>query len=836
MKLSFDQKQELEAVLDYFYAYCWNEMQQHIPFMLYAYANRKRLIVRSSDDPSVDVANICLASIDVRELADIHIETQYRYIIIEANDPDGQVKRLLRSIIRGRLDDHTKYAMYLLADILTKASDGNSIYNDFKNIEIFYKRLHLQKERDRISVARAIGVLADCDQDRQNVVYYPYAGMALASVAVGAKYGLYADLTENDSVRIASLLLMYAHGISTYGCIKRDSENWNYEITPNIVISAYRGFHNKDGNTVFNFSLENALKTMSDDGRFVGITTPKHLFADKKGLIREAMISRRLESIVILPFNEVAVVVRKSPVDNYCLRICEFDYENDIKSLYRSEQTKTISPVQLEIAGYDLHEFLIDTPVAKRGSDLVELGSVFEVVPKKVNQIKTSDKRTRVVRINKDSYSIIDREDENNFIYSYNTNCYLPTCKIDSDVIVISERIPLQPRLLRFNKEVETYVCDGIVLKSKSNIGLNKLCNQLSQAYVQYQLLPFGEDSLNKNPYINKSDLLKVKVYIPNGEPSDDDFRAGKNKDALPNGTILHNGNEKYEILNYLSCGSFGLTYRCNRYVNGIKDKDTVVIKEFYMQGSCYRNGHEVCCRDWLDDFDENRKRFLQEANIMSKLGSIDKNHIMDVKSVFDSEETQTSYYVMTDCPNGSLRNKLEDNDCEIDETRIIEDIILPVCKALSRLHKENILHLDVKPDNILIDDSNKAVLIDFGISKMYDDSGYKKTVRKAFGTRLYMAPEHNYSDSAYSYFSAKPDIFSLAATCSEIFSNGRFVRPIYDYSDDEKEARENLHCSKKMRDAIIAGLQASPRLRPDSILEFARMLPGCENIDLEAV
>lgn len=835
MNLSFDQTQELEAVLDFFYEYCKNKEQRLIPFMLYAIANRNRLVIRRSDDQSVDVGNISLASIDVRELADTHIETRYRYISIEAKESNLHFVGLFRTIVGDRLDWHTKYAMYLLSDILTKASESIGIYSNFKNIGIFYKRLDLQKERDRISVARAIGVLADCKQDRQNVIYYPYAGMALASVAVGAKEGLYADLTENGSVKHASLLLMYAHGISTDNCKTRNSDKWNDRIKPNIVISAFRRA-DKDGNTAFNTCLENALRTMSDDGRFVGITTPKHLFADKKGLIREAMISRRLESIVILPFNEVAVVVRKSPVDNYCLRICEFDYENDKDSLYRSEQTKTISPVQLEIAGYDLQEFLIDTPVAKRGHDLVELGSVIEVVPKKVNQIKSSDKRTRVVRINKDSYSIIDREDENNFIYSYNTNCYLPTCKIDSDVIVISERIPLQPRLLRFNKEVETYVCDGIVLKSKSDIGLNKLCNQLSQAYVQYQLLPFGEDSLNKNPYINKSDLLKVKVYIPNGEPSDDDSRAGRNKDALPNGTILHNGNEKYEILKYLSCGSFGLTYRCNRYVNGIKDKDTVVIKEFYMQGSCYRNGLEVCCRDWLDDFDENRKRFLQEANIMSKLGSIDKNHIMDVKSVFDSEETQTSYYVMTDCPNGSLSNKLEDKDCELDETRIIKDIILPVCKALSRLHKENILHLDVKPDNILIDDSNKAVLIDFGISKMYDDSGYKKTVRKAFGTGRYMAPEHNYSDSAYSYFSAKPDIFSLAATCSEIFSNGRYVRPIYDYSDDETEARENLHCSKKMRDAIIAGLQASPRLRPDSILEFARMLPGCENIDLEAV
>ena len=72
--------------------------------------------------------------------------------------------------------------------------------------------------------------------------------------------------------------------------------------------------------------------------------------------------------------------------------------------------------------------------------------------------------------------------------------------------------------------------------------------------------------------------------------------------------------------------------------------------------------------------------------------------------------------------PGGSLVDQVKRNG-PLSEDKA-EKYIRQVADALNYIHSQNTVHLDVKPSNILLNAKGEAILIDFGISKHYDDSG----------------------------------------------------------------------------------------------------------------
>ena len=87
---------------------------------------------------------------------------------------------------------------------------------------------------------------------------------------------------------------------------------------------------------------------------------------------------------------------------------------------------------------------------------------------------------------------------------------------------------------------------------------------------------------------------------------------------------------------------------------------------------------------------------------------------------------------------------------------------------ALEILHSENIIHRDIKPDNLMIDKQGLIKLIDFGFSKKLDNNQNLRTLTKC-GTMGYTAPEI-LSDSKEGY-GIKADIWSFGITICEIYS-----------------------------------------------------------------
>ncbi|XP_057985675.1 G-type lectin S-receptor-like serine/threonine-protein kinase SD2-5 isoform X2 [Hevea brasiliensis] len=141
-----------------------------------------------------------------------------------------------------------------------------------------------------------------------------------------------------------------------------------------------------------------------------------------------------------------------------------------------------------------------------------------------------------------------------------------------------------------------------------------------------------------------------------------------------------------------------------------------------------------------LDRFGQGRKEFLAEVKT---IGSI--HHVNLVRLVGFCAENSHKLLVYEHMSNGSLDKWIFNRNPENTlEWKIRKNIILNIAKGLSYLHEEckmRIAHLDIKPQNILLDDKFDAKLSDFGLARLIDRN-QSHVITQMRGTRGYMAPE----------------------------------------------------------------------------------------------
>ena len=223
----------------------------------------------------------------------------------------------------------------------------------------------------------------------------------------------------------------------------------------------------------------------------------------------------------------------------------------------------------------------------------------------------------------------------------------------------------------------------------------------------------------------------------------------------LKNGTTLQSG--KYKIISMLGRGGFGITYLAEQTML----ERNVAIKEFFMKEFCEREGatsHVTLgtesSRETVSKF---REKFLKEARNIAKLKH---PNIVSIIDVF--EENGTAYYVMEYCEHGTLADKVKNFGylSESDATRYI----LQVAEALEYIHQRKMNHLDVKPANIMLNEKDESVLIDFGLSKQYDAGG-QQTSTTPVGISEGYAPMEQYKKGGVGEFSPQTDIYALGAT-----------------------------------------------------------------------
>ena len=271
-------------------------------------------------------------------------------------------------------------------------------------------------------------------------------------------------------------------------------------------------------------------------------------------------------------------------------------------------------------------------------------------------------------------------------------------------------------------------------------------------------------------------------------------------------GITLCNG--KYELMKFLGKGGFGITYLgrhilLNKYV---------AIKEYFPKDNFRResNGIQVSYSD-KSVARRNIEKFLKEAKTMAEL-----NHegVVKVNDVF--EENNTAYYVMDYIEGKSLAEQLP-----IAQEQALA-YIKQAAEALQYVHTKGILHLDIKPANIMINQSGKAVLIDFGISKHYDSEG-KGTSSSTQGYSSGYSPIEQMTPGGLKQFTPPTDIYALGATLYKIIS-GTTPPTSTDLADEETLSRpENM--SREVFGFINKCMQQKRKDRPQTMSEVLGLI-----------
>jgi serine/threonine-protein kinase len=143
------------------------------------------------------------------------------------------------------------------------------------------------------------------------------------------------------------------------------------------------------------------------------------------------------------------------------------------------------------------------------------------------------------------------------------------------------------------------------------------------------------------------------------------------------------------------------------------------------------------------------RARFQQEARVIARL---EHRHILPVYDV--AEEDNIPYLVMRYTDGGDL-NSLIDGRLTVE--RAVE-LLAQVADALGYAHRQGVIHRDVKPANVLIGRDGDALLADFGIAKIYEDTLQLTSDGNMVGTPAYMAPEQLQGKRV----DARTDIYAL--------------------------------------------------------------------------
>lgn len=235
----------------------------------------------------------------------------------------------------------------------------------------------------------------------------------------------------------------------------------------------------------------------------------------------------------------------------------------------------------------------------------------------------------------------------------------------------------------------------------------------------------------------------------------------------LANGTYLNNG--KYRIERVLGQGSFGITYLATVNIVGalgsIPSSTKVAIKEFFMREVNGRHEETVTTGNKDGIFYNYKRRFIKEARTLSKLNHPNIVHVLDL-----FEENNTAYYVMEYLDGGSLDKLISDkNGLSVLES---SQLIRQIASALDYMHSHRMLHLDLKPANVMLNKRGDAVLIDFGLTKEFDENGFpESSTTVGHGTPGY-APIEQSNYQVGQGFPVTMDIYALGATLYKMLSS----------------------------------------------------------------
>eukprot|EP00117_Sycon_ciliatum_P016540 scpid14517/ scgid15924/ Serine/threonine-protein kinase 17A; DAP kinase-related apoptosis-inducing protein kinase 1 len=251
---------------------------------------------------------------------------------------------------------------------------------------------------------------------------------------------------------------------------------------------------------------------------------------------------------------------------------------------------------------------------------------------------------------------------------------------------------------------------------------------------------------------------------------------------------------EKYDVGEIIGRGKFSTVKLCT-------EKDTG--KEFAVK--ILRTARRGCSRDAI----------LNEVRIMNMC--VDCMYVLKLVEVFDGGREFHLVEELAECGDLYSRCLAEENHAEENEVR---NYIRQLIDALVFIHERNIVHCDIKPENVLVtrDDTDNIRLVDFGLARVVSP---KDKVCEIVGTTEYVAPEI----LSFEPIMAACDMWSLGVLAYTLLSG---ISPFL--GDNDSETYANIsHCDYDFDDEVFDHvsedaqhfiselLEVKPRIRPSA-------------------
>lgn len=286
----------------------------------------------------------------------------------------------------------------------------------------------------------------------------------------------------------------------------------------------------------------------------------------------------------------------------------------------------------------------------------------------------------------------------------------------------------------------------------------------------------------------------------------------------LADGYILGN----YKILNILGEGGFGITYKAQHIHLG-----TIVAIKEYMPNSMAvrdRNNVDVTITNIVnkDDYNFGLDKFLDEAKV---LASFKHPNIVGINDFF--RENNTAYFVMPFVEGETLGGYASRIKNKLDQNKLIT-LIVPILEGLRETHSKNILHRDIKLDNIFLSKKGMPILIDFGAARI--DFAKKSMSINAVLTPPYAPPEQYGSQKQGPW----TDIYALGMVMYRLVTKlpSDKIPPsidranaIYQGDGDPLKIIENPNFSQEFKNVIMKALAISVKNRYQTTEEMIEEL-----------
>ena len=277
---------------------------------------------------------------------------------------------------------------------------------------------------------------------------------------------------------------------------------------------------------------------------------------------------------------------------------------------------------------------------------------------------------------------------------------------------------------------------------------------------------------------------------------------------ALKPGTILDG---KYLVGEMLGQGGFGITY----IGFDLLLEQKVAIKEYYPMSTGMVSRENSTTVVWSSavmqksGMEKGFDSFLKEARKMAKLGGIPG--VVGVKSVFIQNET--AYIVMDFIEGETLLKKLQ-REGPMDYGTCIS-LMTPIMQALAEVHKHGIIHRDISPDNIMVQNDGRLILLDLGAAKDLDIQGKDGTMQSSqMVAKQGFSPVEQYGRDGK--IGSWTDVYAMAATiyycCTGVLPPSATDRTI----GDTLTCRPRL--TKEEFDVLAFCMSVLPQNRPQNM------------------